>query len=238
MRKLPDPRNHRNPGKFRISLVHHDNGALRHAQELFDRSRLNQRAGGIVGIRQEENTWLSSQRGQEFSEWQLHLRVVVQGFDARPRNFRIVAVHWERWLTDEDVALGIDKSIKENAEGIVAAVCQKQFLGVYPEVLRQLSRGLGIFRISRDFLFREPLDRLPRDGAATNGVLVKIEANFTDTSLRGCFVGAPLQNCLANGKPHPHRRTATALACASNPSGYTSNCRSPAGRRWPSRSVV
>jgi len=45
-------------------------------------------------------------------------------------------------------------------------------------------------------------------------VLIEVEANLARAPLGGRFIGAALENGLANGEMHFHRRTSTAFACA------------------------
>ena len=69
-----------------------------------------------------------------------------------------------------------------------------------------------IFGIHSELLGREFAERANYRRGAAGRVFVEIEANLVGATFRGRFVGAAIENGLADGKLVSHRRTSMALA--------------------------
>src|SRR5208282_179624 len=146
--------------------------------------------------------------------------------------------HREGWFTNKYTGAGLDERIEENAQSIVAAIRQKQFVGMHAEVTCQFACGRGIFGISGNLFGGEAGQSLSRRDAAAGGVFVEVQANFIGAAFGGRFISAAKENRFAHGELHVHRRTSTALACAKSPSALANTSTSLARRRKPRGSIV
>src|SRR5712664_3050644 len=105
-------------------------------QYLSNRVRLKKCSGGIVGIGDEENARFFAQREEDSFEREVHLVGVTRHGDPGAVDFRVIAVHRERRLANQDAAAGVDESVEENAQGIVSAIREQKFLRAHAEMMR------------------------------------------------------------------------------------------------------
>ncbi len=122
IRVAANPRDGGEAGKLRVGFVENDNGVGSGVQYFSESGGPNKSSCWIVGIGQEKDARLFAERREDVVEWKALPRVVAANFDARARDFRVIAVHREGWLADEDVRTRLDESVKENAQCIIAAV--------------------------------------------------------------------------------------------------------------------
>ena len=212
MRVLAGERNGVNAGEFGIGLVENDDGVGRGTKELFDFAVGNESAGGIVGIGEKEYSRFFLQGGEREGEGELHLRAVTQRLDAGTGNFRVVAIHREGRLANEDMRTRLDEGVKEYAQCVIAAIREQEFFWIDAEIAGQFAIGSLVFRVGRNVLSGELADGFECGCAAARRVLVEVKANLAETAFGGRFVGLAGQDCLADGEFHLHRRTSTALA--------------------------
>src|SRR3984893_1252929 len=104
-------------------------------------------SSGIVGIGDEENAGFFAQRGENRIERELHLVGIAQDGDSSAVNLRIVAVHRERRLANQDAVAGIDERVEENAQSIVSTICKQKLLRTYAKIARQSFSWRLVFRI-------------------------------------------------------------------------------------------
>src|SRR5712692_3115340 len=103
-------------------------GGFQDSSQLFF---LKQSTRRIIGIGNEENARLLTQRGKHALEREFHFAAVTQDRDLGAVNLRIVAVHRKGGLANQDVASGLDEGIEENTQSIITAVGEQQFFRVH-----------------------------------------------------------------------------------------------------------
>ena len=67
-------------------------------------------------------------------ERKVHLAGVAQDGDSCAGDFAPVAIHGEGGFDDDDIRAGVDEGVKEEAQGVVAAVGEEELVGLYFEV--------------------------------------------------------------------------------------------------------
>src|SRR2546425_3911441 len=120
------------------------------------------------------------------------------------------------------------RSVEENAQRIVAAICEQQFLGPHAEVERQLLRGLLILGVHCNLLGREFCQRTQYRRRTAGSIFVEIKTHLIGSPFGRRFIRAAIQDCLTHGKIHFHRRTLAVLWRANKPSDSARVSRSAA----------
>src|SRR5438128_1857132 len=134
-------------GKFGVGLVEDDHRVASGAKNFAERGRFDQRTGRIVWIREEEDTRIPAERGEDIVERKALLRVIAARFDACAGNFGVVTVHGECGFADKDVRTRLDEGVKENAQSVVPAVGQQELLGANAEIEGNAGGGFLVFGI-------------------------------------------------------------------------------------------
>jgi hypothetical protein len=71
---------------------------------------------------------------QDFVGGEFERRAVGDGVDFCAGDFAPVAIHGEGGFDDDDIRAGVDEGVKEEAQGVVAAVGEEELVGFYFEV--------------------------------------------------------------------------------------------------------
>src|SRR6266849_7080426 len=179
---------------------------------------MEQRTRWIVRICDEQYAWLLTQCPDYFFKWKSHPIAIAKRLDVCSSDLRIVAVHGKSRLANQDAGCRIDEGVEENAQRIVSAICEQQFLGPHAEVERQPLRRLLILGVHRNLLGREFCQRAQYRRRTAGSVFVEIETHLTGSPFGGRFIRAAIQDCLTHGQIHFHRRTLAVLRCANKPS--------------------
>jgi hypothetical protein len=157
---------------------------------LRDFMGLEQRAGGVIGIGQEEDSRPIAQRAQRLGQGEPHFAVVAQGVHARIKKHGVDAVHGESGVGQEDFVTRRYEGVEHQAQGFVCAVGKHQFLRTDAECPRQPPpRGL-VLRVHGDVSCGNPHQRGAHRRRTAEGVLVVVEAQealaaFADAELGG-----------------------------------------------------
>src|SRR5437870_13303311 len=105
-------------GKFGVGLVEDDHRVASGVKNLAERGRFDQRAGRIVWIREEEDTRIFAERGEQIVERKAMLHVVAARFDACAGNIGVVAVHRAFGFAAMDVRTRLVERVKETAQRV------------------------------------------------------------------------------------------------------------------------
>src|SRR5258708_20398794 len=116
---------------------------------------LKQSTRRIIGIGDEENTRLLTQRSDDALKREFHFAAVAQHRNPGAVNLRVVAVHRKGGLANQDAAAGLDESIEEDAQRVVTAVSKQQFFRADTEVARDSLRWRPIFGLHRQSFVSE-----------------------------------------------------------------------------------
>src|ERR1700686_4588240 len=113
-----NPRDRRKSGEFGVSLIENNGGVRRSVENLAKSRRLDQRAGGIVGIGEKKDTRFFAQRGEHVLEREVLLRIVAADRDARAGNLRVIAIHRKSWFADQNMGPRLHKRIEEDTQSV------------------------------------------------------------------------------------------------------------------------
>lgn len=149
MRVLIYPQNDGDAGKFGVGLVEDDGGVRGGLQNCFDRFLGQKSAGGIVGIADKQHARFGFERGENAGQWKFHVGVVALDRDFGASDFTPVAIHGEGGFADDNGSSGVDESIEEKAERVIATVGEKKLFGRDLKVTSEAASAAVIFGVHR-----------------------------------------------------------------------------------------
>src|SRR5579864_4190249 len=217
---LVDPWHNGDAGKFGVGFIDNDGSVCGSFQNRFDGGFFEKRAGRIVGITHKQDARTQSERVEHSFERELHRGPVALNFDFGSGYFAPVAVHGEGGFADNGGDASVDKGVEEEAQRVVAAVCEKDLLGRYPKMTGKTASTSLVLGIHREKFGSQLHERAPDSGRAAGGVFVEVEPEFVCAAFAGRFVSAAVEDGLACWQLGLHawasfelfRRTSTALA--------------------------
>src|SRR5437879_5815588 len=131
-------------------------------------------------------------REENSFEREVHLVGIARHGDPGAVDFRVVAVHRERRLANQDPATGVDESVEENAQSVISAIREQKFLRTHTEMARQALGRRLVLRIHGDLLGSQLGQSTAHRGRTAGGVFVEVQAQLVRTPFSGRFVGAAI----------------------------------------------